>query len=279
MSEISRSHCRFCDSKLVSDEINDLWAGTSAQVGNLHHETIQGMAEIHGDFILQEMEVIDVPEEHPAVLSVCPQCGWWMVSKDIFLITRNQDWLAIYGSAALLRPFDLLDIRLPTAEVRQYLAAKYQDRNNVHPRHFEQVVASVFASCGFRAEATAYSADGGVDVILSDCSGQTTAVQVKRRKGAIEVSQIRELLGAMVLGRHTKGIFVTTSRFSAGAFQAASIATSQGLPIELVDGQEFLRRLRLAQVTDHAKYREDLIANVTSGLALGTGIEFHLNSL
>ena len=278
-SEISGACCRYCNSKLTLFEIKDLWADAPSRLGSLHHETIQGMAEIHGDFILREMEFIAPPEEYPAELGICPQCGWWMVSKQIFLHTHKQFWFVEYGSTALLRTFDLLDIRVPTAEVRQYLAAKYQDRYNVHPRHFEKVVASVFASCGFRTQVTAYSADGGVDVVLSDDSGQTTAVQVKRYKGAIEVFQIRELLGAMILGGHTKGIFVTTSRFSAGALQAANTATANGLPIELVDGEEFLRKLRLAQVGDFAQYSKELIENVVSEITPTIGAEYHRQAL
>jgi restriction system protein len=279
IGEIVGLHCRFCHSTLVQNEIDDRWVGISRETTKLHKETVLGMAEIHGDFILREMELLGDPSERPAYLCTCPMCGWWHVSKEIYLCTRNQIWFVEFGTCATLYKFDTVDIRIPADEVRQYLAVKYESRFNVNPRRFEEVVSSVFASHGFRSHLTSYSADGGVDVILRDAVGRSIAVQVKRYKDVIEVASIRELLGAMVLNGFTKGAFVTTSTFQAGGREVVNAASARGLTLDLIDGQRFLSSLRIAQVKDFMRYPRLLHDDVLSSLQLQFGNEYHCKAL
>ncbi|UDF14745.1 restriction endonuclease [Antiquaquibacter oligotrophicus] len=92
------------------------------------------------------------------------------------------------------------------------------------------------------------SGDGGIDLLIVDAD-RPRAVQVKRRSRnrAESVSQIREFLGALLLGGHMKGIFVTTApAFSRDSIRAADAARRLALvsEIELVDGgalQEIIR--------------------------------------
>jgi restriction system protein len=275
----SNTQCRFCNTNLIQVDIDDHWVGIPKDIVSRHKETILGMAEAHGDFILEEMDLISEPDEQPAFLCVCPLCGWWHVSKDIDFWTRTQIWFVRYSAVASLRKFDQVDIRIPATEIRQYLITKYEARYNVNPRCFEDVVASVFSSCGFQAEVTTFSADGGIDIILHNRANQTIAVQVKRHKGAIQVSLIRELLGAMVLGGYTKGIFVTTSKFQTGAFQAIDVASKKGLAIKLVDGDRFLQSLRLAQTIDFPHYLRLLKSTVVGAFDLKFEYDYHGNSL
>ena len=80
-------------------------------------------------------------------------------------------------------------------EVRKYLCAKEESIFNVHPRMFEDMVCSIFKDLGWNARATAYSDDGGIDVILDGRGGATIGVQIKRykRKRRIEADEIRSL--------------------------------------------------------------------------------------
>ncbi|TGL21490.1 hypothetical protein EHQ47_11885 [Leptospira bourretii] len=55
----------------------------------------------------------------------------------------------------------------------------------MHP--FEDTVSSVFRDIGFFSEATTYSKDGGIDVILSDSKNRIIDIQVKRYKNKIKV--------------------------------------------------------------------------------------------
>ncbi len=123
-------------------------------------------------------------------------------------------------------------------------------------RLLEITVTSVFRDLGYEAEATAYSADGGIDVILRKANGSTTGVQVKRVRSAIEVEQIRALAGALLLGGHTSGVFVTTSRFRSGAVSAAARLRDLCMPVELIDSVRFLEALKISQRPLYASYEE-----------------------
>ena len=72
---------------------------------------------------------------------------------------------------------------------------------------------------------------------------------MKRYRDAIEAEQIRSLLGALVVGGFTRGVFVTTSKYRSGADAVASAATCRGYPIELLDAEQFYEALGVAQGT------------------------------
>jgi len=180
---------------------------------------------------------------------VCPECGWWTVVRD------EHTYLAAAGlgqtnlvlaAAGSLRNFSCADVTVPIEHVRQYLRAKYESRFDLHPRVFEETVASVFGDLGYTARTTAYTGDGGIDIVLLDQSGNEIGVQVKRWRRSIDVEQIRSLVGALVLKGSTRGIFVTTSSFQKGASSTASVAELMGHPIELIDGARFLDALGIA---------------------------------
>ena len=95
---------------------------------------------------------------------------------------------------ALSRNLNLSDLTLPIQEVRDFLTANFESRFTVHPRLFEETVASVFRDLGYEVIVTGYSTDDGIDVIL-ERGGETIGVQVKRWKNSIKVGQIRELVG------------------------------------------------------------------------------------
>lgn len=195
---------------------------------------------------------------------VCPQCGWWIVN-------RRRQWAPIlpwpdmggyrdFGAVSCLKRLDLSDLTLPLEDVRAYLFAKYDSRHDVHPRLFEQTVASVFESIGFEVEVTTYSNDGGIDIILNDDESQI-GVQVKRYKDSIKVEQIRALAGALVLKGLTKGIFVTTSSFQHGAVATTKEYASRGYAIELIDAPRFFDALKLAQRPMYKSYEEFALEN------------------
>lgn len=199
-------------------------------------------------------------------LRCCVDCGWWSLWKqtgrsplDIGL--GDQPPSALAGVIAELKRLDLVDVTTPLEEVTRFLLAKYDSRFTLHPRLFEETVASVFGALGYVAEATAYSRDGGIDVILQRANGSTIGVQVKRSRHPIRVEQIRSLAGALMHGGHTKGVFVTTSHFSREAQRASEVFRTRGYPMELIDAQRFLETLRLSQRSLYADYRDWLAAH------------------
>jgi len=195
------------------------------------------------------------------VLRACRACGWWAYwlqtgSTLLDLDSGRQLGWSLYGVIAQLKALDVTDIETPIEEIKRYLTARYESRFECHPRLFEETVAAVFRSIGYQAEATAYCKDGGVDVILHHPDGTTTGVQVKRSRNPIEVEQIRALTGALIQSGHTNGMFVTTSRFSAGSHEAQKVFAARGYPIELFDAQRFFEALRISQRPPYASYED-----------------------
>jgi restriction system protein len=86
------------------------------------------------------------------------------------------------------------------------------------------------------------SGDGGVDgVIREDRLGlDLIYVQAKRYTDqAVPPAQVQAFAGALNMQRATKGVFITTSRFTDAARQAA--AQLHGMRIVLIDGEELTR--------------------------------------
>lgn len=184
-------------------------------------------------------------------VSLCLACGWWSLGHTVVEKTTprsahgaRRQWS---GAVACLQELSREDLTAPLELIRSQLVRRYRDRFHVHPRRFEEVVASVFSDLGYDSVVTAYSRDGGVDVILTSDRGPV-GVQVKRYKQAIEVEQIRTLVGALCLGGYTSGVFVTTSRFTKGAAGGAATANEVGLPVQLIDADRFYAALKLAQI-------------------------------
>jgi restriction system protein len=210
---------------------------------------------------VNKSRVYGLPKEHPhSVLSgdiverkvclhICPMCGWWIAEdRAVLSAVRWQHWAVTLASAPALVELDLNNIELPIQEVRNYLAREFERRAVMHPRLFELTVASVFADFGYAPLVTAYSNDGGVDVILQADSGERIGVQVKRQRSSVGVEQIRAFLGALVLGGFRRGAFVSSSRFSRGAIGAARRITEDIMPIELIDSEQFFNSLGSAQL-------------------------------
>lgn len=184
----------------------------------------------------------------------CPVCGWWYVRVH----QTGSDDPTIYpgfpyrhekthGASGVLRNLDLSDQSLPLYEIRQYLAARYNERLLMTPAKFEDVVASVYRDLGYDVEVTGRSGDGGIDVVLRGSQGHAIGVQVKRYKGKIEAEQIRAFTGALCIKGLLRGIFVTTSQFTRGALDTAVKAATVNYTIELVDADRFYAQLGLAQ--------------------------------
>jgi restriction system protein len=109
---------------------------------------------------------------------------------------------------------------------------------------FEDLMAEAYRRQGYKVEETLGGGpDGGVDLVLGR-NGSVTLVQCKRwsAKQRVKVQTVRELFGVM----HHRGaagakLVATTS------FTSEAIDFAQGMPIELVDGQQLLHLIRGVQ--------------------------------
>ncbi|MFI0775745.1 restriction endonuclease [Streptomyces sp. NPDC021212] len=106
------------------------------------------------------------------------------------------------------------------------------------PFRFESLVADLFRAMGMRAVTTRRSNDGGVDVEAVDPApirGGRIVVQVKRYRGTVPPTAVRDLYGTVQDSGANKGVLVTTSRFGPGSHTFA-----HGKPLELVSGAELV---------------------------------------
>jgi restriction system protein len=187
--------------------------------------------------------------------SLCLVCGWWTIYRvHQGNLPRSREAESHSGAIGSLKELDLKDVSIPLGEVRKYIAAKKEKLYEVDPTVFEDIVASVFQDFGYRVRVTGQrvpgeEGDDGIDVILESSDG-TIGVQVRRYKKSlrIEADAIRSLAGALLLGGHTKGIFVTTSNFRRGATRTAERFTAIGCPVELINAERFFQKLGIAQL-------------------------------
>jgi hypothetical protein len=210
-----------------------------------------------GDTYFSGDDLISIGNALRRTVRICPVCGWWVVVENVgesLTVAKgkstefgNEVKNNLYGAAGSLRKLDLGDQTVPIAEIRQYLAAKYDDRFEVNCYRFEEVVASVYRDLGYSARVTAKSQDGGIDVILDGPDRSTIGVQVRRYRNRIHVSQLYEIVGVLALRGLTEGIFVTTSDFPSTWSSTVQLAATRGIRVELVDAARFYDALGLAQ--------------------------------
>lgn len=195
------------------------------------------------------------------MIGICEGCGWWIIRNDHMGHDGEDDTHVICGAQGVLKQLDSTDLSLPLEELLPYLKANYDERLRLHPKRYEDVVAAVFKNGGHRVLTTSYSKDGGIDLFVFESdSTSCTGVQVKRYKNKIGVEQIRSFAGALMVNDLTKGVFVTTSEYTAGSKVEAKVLSSRGLPIELVDSSQFYDKLKLIrnanEEIDHIKVYE-----------------------
>lgn len=91
-------------------------------------------------------------------------------------------------------------------------------------RRFEAVCEKLFEQAGFETKSQSHGADGGVDIWLysRNATGPAAVVQCKHWQGkAVGVKEMREFFGVMASHKLTRGVYATTSTYTADAQQFA----------------------------------------------------------
>lgn len=118
------------------------------------------------------------------------------------------------------------------------------DLMDMDPTTFEHLIRQVFMAKGdFQGWTTTPSKDDGVDAVITNKTtlvGGLVVVQAKRYKTVIGPQHIRELVGTMDEKRAGRGILVTTSWFTGGAWAKAR----ENGRIELIDGQRLVHLIK-----------------------------------
>jgi restriction system protein len=118
----------------------------------------------------------------------------------------------------------------------------------MHPIRFEKVILDLLKAMGYgkgpfgRHEMTKASGDGGIDgIIHEDALGlDAVYIQAKRYKAETKVDRpaIQQFIGSLTGAGATKGVFVTTSEFTAGAREYLNRVQHR---VRLIGGAEFAR--------------------------------------
>lgn len=271
--------CIYCGEHMTDFDDPDFWDVPFEVFERVHKRGIRWLDRHVGAPEESHTRLSGSIVERKKSLYICSRCGWWAAEdRAVLPAVRHQIWVVTLASTAVLKELDLTDIHTPIKDVRSYLMRRFEARQSLHPRLYEQTVASVFRDHGFLADVTAYSNDGGVDIVMIGNQGQRIGVQVKRHSRSIEVEQIRSFLGALILGGYTKGIFVSTTKFQRGAVAAASDSSRNHVPIELIDADRFFDMLRIAQ-SDNGPDPEKCGIRKDIPLKFHPHCHYHLNSL
>ena len=136
--------------------------------------------------------------------------------------------------------FDNLFVR-----INESLASELLEQiKSQSPSFFEQLVIDLLVKMGYggnredAAAVTKMSHDGGIDgIIKEDRLGlDMIYIQAKRWEDTVQKPEIHKFSGALKEKGASKGIFITTSKFSNGAIESARAAN-----IVLIYGQELCR--------------------------------------
>lgn len=111
------------------------------------------------------------------------------------------------------------------------------------PTFFEQLVVELLVKMGYggsrkdAGERIGQSGDGGIDgIIKEDRLGlDTIFIQAKRWQGSVGRPEIQKFVGALQGQRAKKGVFITTSSYTA---DAADYATRIDTKVVLIDGKQ-----------------------------------------
>lgn len=161
--------------------------------------------------------------------------------------SRNSDVsVPVVGVEQSMTPDELM--RAAHAQVIDAVASDLLDRvRNIDPGDFEELIVLLLSKMGYgysdhAGRVLGGAGDDGVDGVINlDPLGVDQVYVQAKRYGAdntIGSGPIRDFYGALGLKDVTKGIFVTTSTFSANA---RSTAEKLGARLVLIDGPELAR--------------------------------------
>lgn len=127
------------------------------------------------------------------------------------------------------------------------------------PKDFELFITQLFSNLGFKTEQTGGSYDGGIDVIATK-DGIKHYIQCKKFiTRQVSVHDIRDFYGALANKlANAKGYFITTNKFTLEAIKFA-----EDKPIELIDGFQLIKYIKLANKDISARVNINESENLT----------------
>ena len=201
----------------------------------------------------------------------------WEMFKSIFtmLLSLWQVWIIlifialmkIFAEVWLPRYFKKRKIEKKIKQVNDWSSDKDElgRLRKLHPNDFENYIADMYSKLGYKTEKVGGSYDGGVDVI-AEKDGIKHYIQCKKYiTSKVSVGDVRNFAGALLDKlSQGKGIFITTNIFTTEAVKFA-----EDKPIELIDGDDLLRLIKLANKEDGTvEHKENDICPTCGGKLL-----------
>ncbi len=166
-------------------------------------------------------------DEHPAPLSTA-------LVEELAVKNMHVQLKPVVGPDPVIEPVDSKaspDDRLEQAlsELRQAVAAELLEQlAQVAPQHFETIVLDLLHRMGYGAsredlQRVGGVGDAGIDGVISlDKLGlEKVYVQAKRWQGVVGRPDVQAFYGALAGQRANKGVFITTSSYTAQALEFA----------------------------------------------------------
>ncbi|EZP59038.1 Restriction endonuclease [Exiguobacterium sp. RIT341] len=122
--------------------------------------------------------------------------------------------------------FLLLSVLTPSLEKRL---------DRMEGREFEEWLADLFETAGYRVELTPASRDFGADLLIEDERGYKIAIQAKRYSAAVGLEAVQQVAASVPFYEMDEGWVVTNSTFTEAAYQLA-----EPNQVRLIDREELL---------------------------------------
>ena len=158
--------------------------------------------------------------------------------------SRSESITAVAAEAPPAKTTPEEAIELAHQGLREQLAAELISRIlTCSPTFFEQLVVELLVKMGYggsrrdAGERIGQTGDGGIDgIIKEDRLGlDTVFIQAKRWQGPVGRPEIQKFVGALQGQRAKKGVFITTSSYTADATDYASRIDTK---VVLIDGKQ-----------------------------------------
>ena len=156
---------------------------------------------------------------------------------------QRRGWFALLfwgwgaGSSGLLLLSRLFPALRDLRRLEQ--AGELESIIQMSPPEFEQLVAAYFRRAGYAVQVVGSQGDHGIDLVLHAPGEGKIIVQCKRYRGAVGEPVVRDLYGTMTHEGASRGFLMTTGKFTRQA-----LLWAEDKPIELIEGQELVERIR-----------------------------------
>jgi restriction system protein len=116
---------------------------------------------------------------------------------------------------------------------------------NLSPQQFEQLVVSLMVKMGYgEGKVTRYNHDGGIDGVINEDELGLSKIYLQAKKYTkdnVQAPDIDQFIGALATRPQaaSRGVFITTTGFSAGARE--NVETNKHYIIRLIDGDELVK--------------------------------------